>query len=124
VPPSRRLNFNLRDNIVICAVIPKNPFTGIPTREEDTVFRKPFNAEELTAIIKAAEKDPFIYPVIVTGICTAMRRGNCCCLDKMAIDLPNRFIKVKTSKTGELVQIPMLPLLQKVLEKIPLKPDL
>jgi integrase len=99
--------------------IPKNPFTGIPTREEDTIFRKPFNAEELTAIIEAAKKDPFIYPVIVTGICTALRRGDCCLLKKTAIDLPNRFIKVKTSKTGELVQIPMLPLLQKVLEELP-----
>jgi integrase len=99
--------------------IPKNPFMGIPTREEDTVFRKPFNAEELTAIIEAAKKDTFIYPIIVTGICTAMRRGDCCRLEKTAIDLPNRFIKVKTSKTGELVQIPMLPLLQAVLEKIP-----
>ena len=39
---------------MICAVIPKNPFTGIPTREEDTVFRKPFNAEELTAVYDAA----------------------------------------------------------------------
>ena len=99
--------------------IPKNPFTGIPTREEDTVFRKPFNAEELTAIIEAAKNDSFIYPIIITGICTAMRRGDCCRLEKAAIDLPNRFIRVKTSKTGELVQIPMLPLLQKALEEIP-----
>lgn len=100
------------------AGIPKNPFAGIPTREEDTVFRKPFTTEELAAIVKAAESDPFIYPIIVAGICTAMRRGDCCTLLKSAIDLPNRFIKVKTSKTGELVQIPIFPLLQKVLEKL------
>ena len=99
--------------------IAKNPFAGVPTREEDTVFRKPFSAEELGAVLDAAKSDPFIYPIIVTGVCTAMRRGDCCCLLKSAIDLPNRFIKVKTSKTGELVQIPMLPLLQGVLEKLP-----
>lgn len=100
------------------AGIPKNPFAGIPTREEETIFRKPFDADELTAIIEAAKGDAFIYPIIVTGICTAMRRGDCCMLPKSAIDLPNRFIKVKTSKTGELVQIPIFPLLREVLEKL------
>jgi|GEM_PF-834034 len=101
------------------AGIAKNPFVGIPTREEDTVFRKPFDAEELAAIVTAAKDDPFIHPIIVVGICTAMRRGDCCVLPKSAIDLPHRFIRVKTSKTGELVQIPIFPLLQEVLEKLP-----
>lgn len=99
--------------------IPKNPFAGIPTHDEDTVFRKPFNAEELAAIVAAAKSDSFVYPLIVAGICTAMRRGDCCLLPKSAVDLPNRFIRVKTSKTGELVQIPIFPLLQEVLEKLP-----
>lgn len=100
------------------AGIAKNPFAGIPTKEEDTIFRKPFTVEELAAIITAAKADKFIYPIIVTGICTAMRRGDCCLLLKTAVDLPNRYIKVKTSKTGELVQIPIFPLLQEVLEKL------
>ena len=39
-------------------------------------------------------------------------------LRKNAVDLPSRFVKVKTSKTGELVQIPIFPLLQDVLEKV------
>jgi integrase len=92
-----------------------NPFDGFPTREEDTVFRKPFDADELPHIIEAAKSDPFIYPILVTAMCTAMRRGDCCLLLKSAVDLPNRFIKVKTSKTGELVQIPIFPLLYEVL---------
>lgn len=103
------------------AGIPKNPFAGIPTKEEDTVFRKPFNEEELTDIIEAAKSDPFVNPIVVTAICTAMRRGDCCMLLKTAIDLPNRYIKVKTSKTGELVQIPIFPMLYEVLSK--LKPN-
>lgn len=100
------------------AGIPKNPFAGIPTKEENTIFRKPFNEEELALIVEAATADPFIQPIIFTAICTAMRRGDCCLLPKSAIDLPNRFIKVKTSKTGELVQIPIFPLLRGVLEKL------
>jgi integrase len=99
------------------AGMPENPFDGLPTREEDTVFRKPFNAEELAAIIKAADSDPLFQPIIVTAICTAMRRGDCCLLRWTAVDLPNRFIKVKTSKTGEEVQIPIFPLLNQILAK-------
>ncbi|AHF92699.1 integrase [Opitutaceae bacterium TAV5] len=95
----------------------ENPFEGIPTKEEDTIFRKPFDEAELAAIVETAKGDEFIYPIIVTGICTAMRRGDCCLLQWSAVDLPNRFIQVKSSKTGELVQIPLFPLLQNVLSK-------
>ena len=100
------------------AGIPKNPFLGLPTKEEDTVFRKPYSEEDLAVIVKVAKDDPFIYPVVVASLCTAMRRGDCCMLLKTAVDLPARFVKMKTSKTGELVQIPIFPLLQQVLEKL------
>ncbi len=93
----------------------KNPFEGIPTKEENTVYRKPFSAEELKAIIEAAKADAFIYPIIITGMCTAMRRGDCCLLTWNSVDLQRRFISVKTSKTGETVQIPIFPLLEEVL---------
>jgi integrase len=46
-----------------------------------------------------------------------MRKGDCCTLLWTAVDLPGRFISVKTSKTGELVQIPIFPLLYEVLAK-------
>ncbi len=42
--------------------IPKNPFLGMPTKDEDTVFRKPYSEEDLAVIVKAAKEDPFIYP--------------------------------------------------------------
>lgn len=88
-----------------------NPFEGIPTKETETVFRKPFNPEELHAISEAAQDDAFIRPVIVTGICTAMRRGDCCLLRWADVDMENRFIRVKTAKTGQTVEIPMFPML-------------
>jgi len=99
------------------AGMPENPFEGIPTRETQAVFRKPFTAEELRDIIAAAKADPFIYPAIVTAICTAMRRGDCCMLLQEAVDLPTRFIRVKTSKTSEVVQIPIFPMLYDVLKR-------
>jgi len=91
----------------------ENPFEGIPTKIEETIFRKPFEIEELEKIIEESKKPEhaFIRPIIITGICSAMRRGDCCLLKQNDTDLKNAFITVKTSKTGETVQIPLFPML-------------
>ncbi len=94
----------------------RNPFAGIPTKLEDTVHRKPFTAQELAAITEHAQRDDFIGPVILTGLSTAMRRGDCCLLKWESVDLKDRFVAVKTAKTGEIVRIPILPLLAAVLD--------
>jgi integrase len=89
-----------------------NPFVGTPTKETETVFRKPFSPDELKAILLVAQKDPFIRPIILTGVCTAMRRGDCCLLEWNDVDLEEGFITVKTSKTGVTVDIPIFAMLQ------------
>jgi len=88
-----------------------NPFTGTPTRETETVFRQPFTPDELAAITEAARADEFIRPIIIVGMCTAMRRGDCCLLKWEDVDLKKKFITVKTSKTGQTVSIPIFPML-------------
>jgi integrase len=88
-----------------------NPLSNLPTRETDTVFRKPYSPEELAAIVDTARTDEFIRPILVTGICTAMRRGDCCLLQWNDVDLQRRFITVKTAKTGQTVSIPIFPML-------------
>ena len=88
-----------------------NPFSNVPTRETETIFRKPYSPEELAAILEAARTDEFIRPILITGICSAMRRGDCCLLEWTKLDLENRFISVKTAKTGQTVSIPIFPLL-------------
>jgi integrase len=72
----------------------------------------------LKAIQEACAQDDFIRPVVITGMCTAMRRGDCCCLKWSDLDLKEGFISVKTSKTGETVDIPLFPLLREELERI------
>lgn len=99
------------------AGLAEDPFEGIPTKDGETVFRKPFTHEDLALIEEKARSDEFIYPLIVTGMCTAMRRGDCCTLLRECVDLEGGFITVKTAKTGETVQIPIFPLLRGVLEK-------
>jgi len=93
------------------AGIVDNPFEGIPTKETATVYRRPFSPEELQAIVQAAQEDDFIRPVIVTGICTAMRRGDCCRLRWREVDLQQRYITVKTAKTGQTEDIHMFHML-------------
>jgi hypothetical protein len=63
------------------AGLAENPFDGIPTRDGETVFRRPFAADELGVIVEKAKADLFIYPLIVTGMCTpcvAVIAASCC----------------------------------------------
>ena len=86
---------------------------GVPAAKEllakdvETVYRKPYTIEELNAILEAARSDPLIYSLAVTAACTAMRRKDCCFLRWDSVDLEAGFITVKTSKTGQVVDIPM-----------------
>ena len=94
-----------------------NPFHGLVTKAAETVNREPFTVEELKAITEACADDDFIRPIIVTGMCTAMRRGDCCLLKWEDVDLPAGFLSVETAKTGETVDIPIFPMLAEELAK-------
>ncbi len=86
---------------------------GVPAAKEilaqdvDTVYRKPYTIEELNAILEAARTDPLMYSLAVTAASTAMRRKDCCFLRWDSVDFEAGFITVKTSKTGQVVDIPM-----------------
>ena len=97
-----------------------NPFFAMPTRDTDTVFRIPYTPEELAAIVEAAKGEE-IRSIIILGMCTAMRRGDCCLLAWKDVDLVNRFITVKTSKTGQTVSIPIFPMLEEELKRLAAK---
>ena len=92
-----------------------NPFHGLITKATETVNRDPFPVPVLKAILDVSMEDPFIRPIIVTGICTAMRRGDCCLMKWDDVDLEEGYITVKTSKTGETVDVPMFPMLKDLL---------
>jgi integrase len=99
-----------------------NPFSDTPTKDTETVFRIPFTPEELKAIVVVSRNDEFIRPIIITGMCSAMRRGDCCLLKGEDVDMKHRFITVKTAKTGVTVSIPIFPMLYDELAKRTLKP--
>ncbi len=90
----------------------------LPRRSEATVHRRPFAGSELEAIFAAAAAvDPELRPVLVAAACTALRRGDVARLQWDAVDLADRFITVKTAKTGETVEIPIFPPLLAVLQE-------
>lgn len=97
------------------AALIDNPFEEIPLKDADTVFRKPFTPDELKRVLDAASDDSFTRPLIVTAMCTAMRKGDCCRLKWADVDMRNRFVTVKTTKTGVTVTIPMFPILYDLL---------
>ena len=96
-----------------------NPFEEIVSQDEATVHRIPFTPAELQTIVDAAKDDPFCRPLFVTGICTAMRRGDVCQLRWADVDMEHRFITVNTSKTGAKVSIPMFSMLWDELNNLP-----
>jgi integrase len=97
----------------------KHYLAGTPGKVENTVHREPFAPNEILAILDAAEDDSHLRPVIVTALCTAMRRGDCCLLKWTSVDLDSGFITVKTAKTGDAVEIPIMPLLMKEFKQLP-----
>jgi len=99
----------------------QNPFAGgIQRKGEDDdgemVHRRPFTVNELADLFEEARKDPFLYPLVVTAACTGLRRGDVCRLKWSAVDLKNKVVAVKTSKTGATVEIPIFKPLKEVLE--------
>ena len=91
---------------------------NLPKKTESPVHRRPFDGKELDAIYAAArEVDPELYPVLVAAACTALRRGDVCRLRWDGVDLEEDFVTVKTTKTGETVEIPIFPPFRAVLEE-------
>lgn len=96
----------------------RNPFDGLRMREENHIHRKPLTVEQLVKLLEAAANDEFCRPLIVCGLSTAMRLGDCCTLKWADVDLASATpsVTVKTSKTGETVCIPIYERLRGELE--------
>jgi len=87
----------------------------VSEKDEDTIHREPFKDDEIESILAAARDDELMRGPIVTALCTAMRRGDCALLKWSSVDLDAGFIEVRTSKTGETAEIPILPALREEL---------
>ena len=89
----------------------------------ETVHRKPFTAEEVQAIKAVVQDDDLVRPLIITALNTALRLGDTCRLRWADVDLKAGFMEVKTSKTGKVLDLPILPELQRELKRASTKKD-
>lgn len=107
--------------LVLGRVLPngvENPFKNIRIETPEggeTEHRKPLNPVEVDRLLKQAEADPFVYPLIVTALSTGLRRGDVCRLKWSGVNLKSGTLTVKTSKTGAAVTLPIMDTLRGVL---------
>ena len=87
------------------AGIQDNPFAGIRMMKSDTETREAFTQEELKTIYD--NLDGFTRPLFMLAAWTGLREGDICTLRWKDINLEQRFIFLKTRKTGARVQIPI-----------------
>lgn len=92
-------------------------FAQTPKRDNETVSKEALTDEQLRAVLDAAAEDDLIYPVVLTAVYTAMRRGDCCLLEWASVDLKEGFICLEQHKTRTVVEIPILPTLRAELVK-------
>ena len=98
----------------------ENPFKDVIVETPDgdvVVNRAPLNAAEIDCLLKAASIDPTIFDLIVTGLCTGLRRGDVCRLRWSSVDTRDWVLKVTTAKTKAELYLPVMPGLQEVIER-------
>lgn len=93
----------------------KNPFANVPSKDCETIHHQPFSQKELNALLK--HSTGAIHSIILVGMCTGMRLGDCCQMKWTEVDLAEGFLMVKTSKTGEFAEIPLFPVLRDEIQR-------
>ena len=98
------------------AGILENPFDEIPWKSTDHVGRDVFTKEELKLIGETVPE--FLKPLFIVGLYTGLRRGDICTLSWKEVNLEKGMISKKMSKTGNVVDIPILSPLYSYLSKL------
>jgi len=96
----------------------KNPFEGIPCQKQKTIKREIFSGEQLDRLFNAAIEDEWIGPVIIFGMFTGLRQGDCCNLNWEEVNLKEGTISLENNKTDADVTIPIFDPLAKLLRQL------
>lgn len=100
-----------------------NPFRGIPKKDDQGVHRRPYDQETLKLILAGAGENEIVGPIVITAICTGMRREDCVRLKWNVVNLKAGEILMNAGKTDSPLFLPILAPLREVLEKIPQKTE-
>ena len=89
------------------AGIVENPFAAIPMLKKESESREAFSEDELTII--RDNLDDFTRPLFTIAIATALREGDICTLKWSEIDFKRDLVVKRMRKTGNMVEIPIMP---------------
>ena len=98
------------------AGITENPFAAIPMLKKEAESREAFSEEELALIRN--NLDSFTEPLFTIAIATALREGDICTLKWSEIDFKRDLIVKRMRKTGNMVEIPIMPPLRSYLQQM------
>lgn len=95
-----------------------NPFAMLDMRGTagEVVHRRPLGNEEIRRLLDEARRDPMLYGITVTALCTGLRIGDVANLTWDEVDIREGIISLTTRKTGASVHIPIFGLLRPVLD--------
>lgn len=102
------------------AGLEEDPWEGVRLRPDDSHSRRELTMDELRRLLDAAKKsDKEWHKLILIGIYTGLRLGDCCRLDWSNINLANEVIQIVPAKTKRhhqrVVTIPIHPALGQAL---------
>lgn len=84
-----------------------NPFASVPMMDEEQETREAFSEQELEAVI--TKSPPFIRAIFIVGFFTALREGDIATLRWSDVLFEHGVIRRKLLKTGNIVEIPLMP---------------
>ena len=98
--------------------LPFNPFSDIKKKKVESIHNKPYLLPELARILEAAKTEDLIGGMVITAICTGLRRENCATLRWRDLNEDLTEIQVRALKNDEALFIPVFPPLRQYLEKL------
>lgn len=97
-----------------------NPFDGVERFDNETISRKSYTNDQIEHLYEFSLKNRNYGELVIVGLFTGMREGDCCLLRWEKISFMDDQICAKADKTGEDIWIPLFPALKKML--LTLKP--
>jgi integrase len=95
-----------------------NPFAGVARKPNQgrAVHRIPYSRAELEKLIAACDRS--IVGPVTAAACTGLRCADACLLEWAKVDLAGGFLRdMRIRKTGAVLDIPILPMLRREIEK-------
>ena len=80
---------------------------GEKVNVETVIHHRPLDRQQLQLLCTEAKKDPLLYHLAITTVCTGLRVGDACQLKFADCDLTNGIVTLTTAKTGTKVSLPI-----------------